>query len=514
MKLITCSSYDKRAFKLFDTFRRYGNNDEIIWLIRDPKGCIDEKFTKKISNYYGNMTIDSKAVEAKYWQPGYCWYQPRWESFYMISDKIDDDETVVICDAFDVLIQKNFENYDNLPDDIIYCSDEGIKHKDNSWCMNLWGSKEYKDRYANEPVYNAGVLIMNGRTYKKITMLMMSDRANGIGVDQHLLQHLCYTHNIKLANTNYIIEMINPKIYTIHNGILTHEDNIPTIVHIPGMSGQMRLKQLYEDLYPMARCEIHEHNIETEKPYKPYLVGCYFSTKDRKQRLWTALLSILTQSVLPDYICIYNDGEPFDMTKDHDMSMILRLALRKGVTIEYKEGDKKHQTYNHNRATYEMPTDYIIRLDDDGFAENNLIEVLVDALNNDDNNLYSCATKWAHKLIPYDPTNKNMLDADTLEKNFLSTTEFDKEFTEPVQVEFMHGHCMAFKKDDKLHQPDWSMTIQVGEDVAFCIKAVQLGKKLFVIPTTTYWHLQPVKTASQDNTKPNEYIINIRSIDD
>jgi GT2 family glycosyltransferase len=190
------------------------------------------------------------------------------------------------------------------------------------------------------------------------------------------------------------------------------------------------------------------------------------------------------------------------------------MAIRKGVTIEYKEGDKKHQTYNHNRATYEMPTDYIIRLDDDGFAENNLIEELVKALNNDDNAIYSCATKWAHKLIPYDPTNKNTFDAETLEKNFLSTTEFDKEFTEPIQVGFLHGHCFAFKKDDKLHQPDWSLEMTVCEDTAFCLHATKLGKKLFVLPTTTYWHLQPVQTASQDNTKPNPYTIKIRSKND
>jgi GT2 family glycosyltransferase len=223
------------------------------------------------------------------------------------------------------------------------------------------------------------------------------------------------------------------------------------------------------------------------------------------------LLSILTQSVLPDYICIYNDGEPYDMMQDYDMSMILRLALRKGVTIEHKEGDKKHQTYNHNRATYEMPTDYIIRLDDDGFAENNLVETFVDALNNDGDSLYGCATKWAHKMIPYDPDNKNTFDAETLEKNFLSTTEFDKVFTEPVQVGFLHGHCFAFKKDDKLHQPDWSLEMTVCEDTAFCLRATQSGKKLFVIPTTTYWHLQPVQTMSQDNTKASEYLIPIHT---
>ena len=93
-------------------------------------------------------------------------------------------------------------------------------------------------------------------------------------------------------------------------------------------------------------------------------------------------------------------------------------------------------------------------------------------------------------------------------------TEFDKEFTEPIQVGFLHGHCFAFKKDDKLHQPDWSLEMTVCEDTAFCLHATKMGKKLYVLPTTTYWHLQPVLTCSQDNTKPNEYAINIRSKND
>ena len=514
MTLITCSSYDTKAFKLFDTFRRVDKESNIIWLIRDTKGKIHDTHSKKICNYFGNMAIDSQKVEDGYWKPGLCWYKPRWEAIYLASFGLDDEETVVISDTFDVLFQTDVKDLDNLQDDIIYCSQEDLIHGNSPWCMSLWQTDEYKTRYANEPVYNAGVLIMNGKTLKKISELMTINRAEGIGVDQHLLQHICYTNDITLENTERIIELLSIKEFTVENAIINNNGNIPAIVHLPAMNVTKRLENLYEQLYPMARAEIHEYKINAGQQYKPYLVGCYFTTKNRKHRLWTALLSILTQSVLPDYICIYNDGESYDMAKDYDMYMILCMAIRKGVTIDHKEGDKKHQTYNHNRATYEMPTDYIIRLDDDGFAENNLIEELVKALNNDDNAIYSCATKWAHKLIPYDPENKNTFDAETLEKNFLSTTEFDKEFTEPMQVGFLHGHCFAYKKDDNLHQPDWSLAMTVCEDTAFCLHATKLGKKLFVLPTTTYWHLQPEQTASQDNTKPNEYTIKIRSKND
>ena len=123
MTLITCSSYDIKAYKLFDTFRRADKESKIIWLVRDPKGMLSNAHIVKISDYFGNMTIDSQKVEPKYWMSGMCWYQPRWEAFYIASEGIDDKETVVVCDAFDVLFQKKLENHNNLPDDIIYCSD-------------------------------------------------------------------------------------------------------------------------------------------------------------------------------------------------------------------------------------------------------------------------------------------------------------------------------------------------------------------------------------------------------
>lgn len=512
MKLITCSNYDIKAYKLFDTIRRTNNNFHIDWLIADTKGTLNEEQCNKVQDYFGNMTIESRLVDKLFWEPTQCWYRARWDWFYQISDNYTDDETIVLCDTFDVLFQDKLNDIAIADDTIILC-DEGIKHGDSKWCMRFWEG-EYQEMYAKEPVYNAGVLIMNGKTYKKLTRLMITVDAEGIGVDQNLLQHICYTNDIKLIDDNSIAIMQYQKEYECTNNRVIIKGHIPIILHMCGMYGKRWMVELYEQLYPVARCEIHEYKIDTEQQYKPYLVGCYFSTKNRKERLWTALLSILTQSLLPDYICIYNDGDTYDITKDHDMYMMLCMAIRKGVTIDHKEGDKKHQTYNHNRATYEMPTDYIIRLDDDGYAENNLVASLVDALKDNGNNIYSCATKWAHKLIPYDPNNKNIFDAETLEKEFLSTTEFDKEFTEPIEVGFLHGHCFAYKKDDKLHQPDWSLEMTVCEDTAFCLHASKMGKKLFVIPTTTYWHLPPIQTASQDFTKPNQYKINIRSKND
>lgn len=260
MTLITCSDLDIKAIRLFDTFRATGNTDKILWLIADEKGEIHPEDKSNLCKYFGNMFTYSQKVDDDYWMSKECLNKARWDTFYVASLDINDNETVLIVDTYDVLFQKKLKKETNIPNDVIYCADENIRHADSYWCMGMW-SGDYRSMYANERVFNNGVLKMNGRTFKKISRLMMLADAEDIRCDQHLFQHVCYTNGIKLVNDEEICAMLQDESYTIEDKTVKKNGRVPEIIHFCGMKNNYRLETQFENIFPYSRCTEIENNI-------------------------------------------------------------------------------------------------------------------------------------------------------------------------------------------------------------------------------------------------------------
>jgi GT2 family glycosyltransferase len=106
-------------------------------------------------------------------------------------------------------------------------------------------------------------------------------------------------------------------------------------------------------------------------------VLCSISTKDRYDILPLAIQSICSQTVVPDKLVIFDDNsEPKDLRQIDTYKYLFSLLDSKRIQWQVIFGKKKGQHFNHQIAN-KMGYDLVWRLDDDEFAEHDVLEKLL-----------------------------------------------------------------------------------------------------------------------------------------
>lgn len=101
-------------------------------------------------------------------------------------------------------------------------------------------------------------------------------------------------------------------------------------------------------------------------------------TKDRYYTsLPNCLTSIALQTVTPNTLFIYDDGEHKDLRDDPLYQNIFSLLSLKGIAWEVKFGKRMGQVHSHQSSLTDAKTDWIWRIDDDNVLESNVLEVLL-----------------------------------------------------------------------------------------------------------------------------------------
>ena len=102
------------------------------------------------------------------------------------------------------------------------------------------------------------------------------------------------------------------------------------------------------------------------------------STKDRYDTtLHLTLAAIANQTVVPNKLVIYDDGECRDLRTMPQYNSLLALLMLKGCQWYFSPGTHKGQHYNHQRAQTEFDDELIWRLDDDVVPEPDVLEKLL-----------------------------------------------------------------------------------------------------------------------------------------
>lgn len=101
-------------------------------------------------------------------------------------------------------------------------------------------------------------------------------------------------------------------------------------------------------------------------------------TKDRyTSTLPLAMMSVATQTRLPNHVVIYDDSiNRVDMRNIESILHILKLFTAKGITWEVVYGPGMGQHIGH-QLIQGMAQEYVWRIDDDEFAESNVLEELL-----------------------------------------------------------------------------------------------------------------------------------------
>lgn len=107
-------------------------------------------------------------------------------------------------------------------------------------------------------------------------------------------------------------------------------------------------------------------------------VTATISTLDRANTtLPLALMGIAGQTVVPDRVQLFDDGQEPNLAKHPVLSHIFRLFDRKNIAWEIIPGQQQGQTANHQAALDMCTTDCIWRLDDDSIAEPPVLEIFL-----------------------------------------------------------------------------------------------------------------------------------------
>lgn len=162
----------------------------------------------------------------------------------------------------------------------------------------------------------------------------------------------------------------------------------PPLVTLPGQPVPTSSFPLYHlggsTMYSLRSNDYHKNALSIAKKYNPSFyeqmirpkVLAFVPTKDRYDSLALTLHSIATQTVTPDALWIYDDGECRDLREAPLYKPIFALLSSRGVDWKVIFGAKKGQHHGHQLAnTSQYPL--VWRLDDDEVAESTTLARLL-----------------------------------------------------------------------------------------------------------------------------------------
>lgn len=106
-------------------------------------------------------------------------------------------------------------------------------------------------------------------------------------------------------------------------------------------------------------------------------VTAVVSTRNRYHTtLPMCIMSIITQARIPEKLVIYDDGDHKDLRNDPVFKHIFQLCEQRNIQWEVLLGSGEGQVKNHQHSLDNATTDLIWRLDDDNYAEADVLLTL------------------------------------------------------------------------------------------------------------------------------------------
>lgn len=226
---------------------------------------------------------------------------------------------------------------------------------------------------------------------------------------------------------------------------------------------------------------------------------CSISTRGRYDTtLPLAIQSVITQTLPPDHLVIYDDNDsPKDLREVQVYQYLFMMLDLKGITWEVQFGERKGQHYNHQRAN-KAGYKWVWRLDDDTVAEPNVLE-----------NLYSYIANDIHD----DEGTFGALGGSVLtppfQQGIKATGKIEDIFTEPnLQWDYIkeyrevdHLHCSFLYRAGVLDYDLNLSRVAHREETLFTYGLKQRGYKVALVPHTVTWHLKNRTGGIRDGTQ-------------
>lgn len=227
-------------------------------------------------------------------------------------------------------------------------------------------------------------------------------------------------------------------------------------------------------------------------------ITCVISTRNRYYTtLPLCLNSIINQTIPPNQILIYDDGDHKDLREDPVYKNIFSMFDQKGIEWSVIFGSGDGQVKNHQDSISRSKYPLIWRTDDDVISEPNVLEVLKKEMK-EDVGAVSCMIinpKWKNEV--------SHLASSKMEDIFLGLNEqwFRPLFTVPKEVDHLYSSFL-FRKSAATHGYCMQLS-RVGhrEETIFTYEMKMNGWKLILTPYTTMWHFESSTGGIRDNTR-------------
>jgi hypothetical protein len=217
-------------------------------------------------------------------------------------------------------------------------------------------------------------------------------------------------------------------------------------------------------------------------------VTAYISTKDRYlTTLPLAIASIAMQTVTPKKFILFEDGEPTDIRTNRIYLGLLHILTEKGINWSVEFGKQMGQVWNHQKAIDTCTTDFLWRIDDDEYAEPNVLEGLLSCMKDD---------VGAVAGLVIDPTQIQTINDKNIKNDLIHiddqpNVQWAKNTrTDVFEVEHLYSSFL-YRKDSAPNGYCLSLSA-VGhrEETIFSHEIFRNGKKLLVNPNVKTWHLR------------------------
>jgi GT2 family glycosyltransferase len=216
-------------------------------------------------------------------------------------------------------------------------------------------------------------------------------------------------------------------------------------------------------------------------------VTAHISTRGRyKTTLPLAIQSISLQSVVPQRLIIFDDGDGGEFFNEIVYCHILNVLYQKGCQVDIIKGEGRGQVLNHQKAIDLAETPYIWRVDDDNSAEPNVLETLLAHISTGSVGAVASSVHFPwYPPAPLDLTASGLIGDIKASQN----VQWFK-FTGARQVEHLHN-TFLFRKEAASHGYPKNLSV-VGhrEETMFTHEMVLQGWKLLVVGDVITWHLR------------------------
>lgn len=226
---------------------------------------------------------------------------------------------------------------------------------------------------------------------------------------------------------------------------------------------------------------------------KKFTVTATISTKDRFfDTLPITISSIISQTVRPEALLIFEDGEHLDLTQNPTYNNLFQTLERCNISWYVIFGEGKGQVLNHQKAINfveeRTKTDLIWRLDDDIQPEATVLETLLKQFEDD-----KVGAVGSLIIIPTEKLSASVPGGGSSLQGLLEGEMNDQWFIYPrgtPSFEVEHLNC-SFLFRTKAAKHGYNMYLSPAgyrEETLFTYEMFLNGWKLIVDPSVITWH--------------------------